>query len=615
MRDNLSDENQAHIYDHPNVANGKIYFESNGIPYLPTRSGYTFAGWRVSSGWSSVTASRLAAFLVKTDGSSHYVDEPTAFPIILTVQWSAVDSGGSDDFGSGNASGGENTAADPSTGNENDATDTTPAGAGSASVETTTNADGSTTVTETASSTETTTGRTTNADGSTTETAVTSAAFTVTTTASDGSSVTTATKTDSTTATTSVASSDGTTTATAVTNTTEKTTATVKAADGMTTTAVTETTGTKTVATTVGADGKTTGSGTVSTTSTITASDGSVSTTVTEGAIVVDTDARGTISEVTMAKTTTTAAETTDGSTGTVVEDERGNLISAKASVSAAAMEAALESGTPINVPVTVEPASVGGAGVNESPSIDIFLPPFNHNKLSVAEMPRVEIEVKQGGPGVVAFLRNPGGGLRLVRECRMGSVIVPVESSCKLVIADNTKSFNDVAAGSWYDDSVSFVTARGIFNGDSNTTFSPGGTMTRAMVAQVMYNYDRDSAAGDGNVFDDVAASDWYSAAVGWASETGIIGGYDGIYAPLDAITRQDLVTILYRYAKGAGYDVSAKAALSAYPDADDVGLRGRRGTMGGRHGHKRNGRWYAQPHRHHYPGPSRCNYDPFCQ
>ena len=68
--------------------------------------------------------------------------------------------------------------------------------------------------------------------------------------------------------------------------------------------------------------------------------------------------------------------------------------------------------------------------------------------------------------------------------------------------------------------------------------------------------------------------AGAWYATAVGWAAEQGIINGYNGEYAPLAAITRQDLVKILYYYAKQAGFDVSAGADvdLLAYADGADV-------------------------------------------
>ena len=141
-----------------------------------------------------------------------------------------------------------------------------------------------------------------------------------------------------------------------------------------------------------------------------------------------------------------------------------------------------------------------------------------------------------------------------------------------EVVIVDNTKTFTDVSEDSWYNEYVTFVTAREIFNGTGNGCFDPNSEMNRAMLAQVLYNFHRGAQAGDGTVFGDVAAEDWFNAAIGWAYENGIVNGYGDTFGATDSITRQDMATTLYRYAKAAGYDVSASADLAKFPDADGV-------------------------------------------
>ena len=145
------------------------------------------------------------------------------------------------------------------------------------------------------------------------------------------------------------------------------------------------------------------------------------------------------------------------------------------------------------------------------------------------------------------------------------------MEGSCDLVIADNAKAFPDVSAEAWYAPYVAFVTARGIFNG-TDRGFAPEGTMTRAMAAQVLYNLDRRSVSGVRADFADVSPDAWYADAVGWAAREGVIRGYGGAFSPDVPVSRQDLVTILYRYAKAAGYPIAAPADLSGFADADDV-------------------------------------------
>lgn len=438
-----------------------------------------------------------------------------------------------------------------------------------ATSETTTNTitadDGSTVQTETEKTVDTKT----NDDGSVTETVTEKTTTTVTD--PDGKVTATETVVETETTTNSVKNSDGTVTETE--QTVEKVTETVTAADGTKQTTVTETEETKELNTTTSADGKVSGTGTYSATSTVTV-DGKKTTAVTEGTVAVSTDDKGTVSEVTTAKTTTTApdgtktetvaviteAEMANGTTGKVVADEQGNTISAEASVSQAAVEAAAKSGAPIEIPVTVNAAS----GATVSISLEGA---GEGSKLWV------EIGTTETAPGNVAYLKLAEGVTKLLTTCKTGSVIVPVEGSCEVIVKDNSKSFSDVDAGAWYGDSVKFVTAREIFNGNGDSTFAPGATMNRAMAAQILYNLDGEAKAGDGTGFSDVTADDWFNGAVGWASGLGVINGYNGAYAPLDAVTRQDLVTILYRYAKQAGYNVSAGSVdLTAYADGAEV-------------------------------------------
>ena len=425
--------------------------------------------------------------------------------------------------------------------------------------------DGSQVTTETEKTVETKE----NDDGSVTEVVTETTKTTVTT--PDGSVSTTETAVETETTTNSVKNPDGTVTETE--QTVEKVTETVTGADGKVQTTVTETEETKELNTTTGADGKVSGTGTYSAKSTVTV-DGKATTAVTEGTVAVSTDDKGTVSEVTTAKTTTTApdgtktetvtviteAEMANGTTGKVVADEQGNTLSAEASVSQAALEAAVKSGEPIEIPVTVNAAS----GATVSISLEGA---GEGSKLWV------EIGTTETAPGNVAYLKLAEGVTKLLTTCKTGSVIVPVTGDCEVIVKDNSKSFTDVDGAAWYGESVKFVTAREIFNGTGNGMFAPAATMNRAMAAQILYNLDGSAKAGDGTSFSDVKADDWFNGAVGWASGLGVITGYDGAYSPLNAVTRQDLVTILYRYAKQAGYNVSAGSVdLTRYADGAEV-------------------------------------------
>ena len=276
-----------------------------------------------------------------------------------------------------------------------------------------------------------------------------------------------------------------------------------------------------------------------------------------------------------MEKTVTTENKTPDGSTGTVVKDEAGNILSQETTISQKEAEAARDEGRPAQAPLTVTP--VPEAVAESARTVQVNMPAVLYDKdgdgvVTVAEMPKVEIQVTYTGPGVVAKEKDANGNLTRIAECREGSVIVPVTGTGEIVIVDNTKTFNDVGATAWYSEYVTFVTAREIFNGVSPKYFSPDAAMNRAMLAQVLYNFARGAKAGDGTVFSDVSAGNWYNAAVGWAYENGVVNGYGGSFGAKNNITRQDMATILYRYAKQAGYDVSASASLGKFFDADSV-------------------------------------------
>ena len=452
--------------------------------------------------------------------------------------------------------------------------------------------DGSTTETVTGNTKDVTTNTVTNRDGSVTDTEAVKAtdSVTVTSTDADGNATTTATVTDtqSNTETTTVKNADGTSTASTETKETVTATETVTAADGSKSTTKTETVTETNLVLTTATDGTVSGTGTSTSTTVVTDDSGAVLSTTkveseiavstsTEGDLVTETKATTTVTDAegneTTQITTTTKAETEDGTTGTIVADENGTPIAAEASLSSTSIEKAQESGEPIRTPLLLEPAKSSSNFVPVQVDVPAGLLDRNgDNHVSVPEMPRMEIAVTGKGPGIVAMYHSADGHYTPVKECYEGSVIVPIAGNCQIVIMDNNKVFDDVTKNAWYEDAVTFVTAREIYNGYGNGNFGPDDSMTRAMAAQVLYNFDREAVGGDGSLFTDVDTADWFCSAIGWAYENGVANGYGDSYGALDQVTRQDLVTILYNYAKLIGYDVSADASVSAFSDAGDV-------------------------------------------
>ncbi|MGI6752241.1 MAG: S-layer homology domain-containing protein [Anaerovoracaceae bacterium] len=130
---------------------------------------------------------------------------------------------------------------------------------------------------------------------------------------------------------------------------------------------------------------------------------------------------------------------------------------------------------------------------------------------------------------------------------------------------------FNDVSQG-WYYDSVGYVYEKGIMSGVSDKLFSPNSNLTRGQLCQILYNMEG-APSVKGNRFTDVDDSAWYFKAVNWAATNDIVGGVgDGLFSPEKSITREQMVTILYRYADFKGYDVSDTVSLSDYSDADRI-------------------------------------------
>ena len=132
---------------------------------------------------------------------------------------------------------------------------------------------------------------------------------------------------------------------------------------------------------------------------------------------------------------------------------------------------------------------------------------------------------------------------------------------------------FLDVCSGDWFYDAVRYVVANGFMNGTSSTLFASNGTMTRAMLVTVLYRMAcSPSVRGLDMPFTDVRQG-WYHDAVLWAYSTGIVNGVSSTeFAPENLITREQMVTIFWRYMNHLGLDVSAPTDLNAFPDCGSV-------------------------------------------
>lgn len=132
--------------------------------------------------------------------------------------------------------------------------------------------------------------------------------------------------------------------------------------------------------------------------------------------------------------------------------------------------------------------------------------------------------------------------------------------------------TFADVPASAWYYNAVEYVYENGLMSGVSGGRFAPDDTLTRAMLVQTLYAMEgRPATASAG--FADVASGDWYASAVNWAAANGVVSGVSETgFGPNNALTREQLALILYRFAQYKGYDVTGTSDLAAYADGSSV-------------------------------------------
>jgi hypothetical protein len=133
--------------------------------------------------------------------------------------------------------------------------------------------------------------------------------------------------------------------------------------------------------------------------------------------------------------------------------------------------------------------------------------------------------------------------------------------------------NFRDIDPKRWSADAITFCVSNGIMNGNGDGSFEPFAKVSRGMMAQVLYNLDRDSAPGSTAQFTDGDKLLWFKDAVGWAADAGIVtGNPDGSFGVNEDIDREQAVTMFYRYANKIGLDTTQRATLASFPDAGSV-------------------------------------------
>lgn len=242
--------------------------------------------------------------------------------------------------------------------------------------------------------------------------------------------------------------------------------------------------------------------------------------------------------------TVTTTRKESNGTSSTTVTT--GGQSTAQVHIPADVVSSAVSRNRSVSLPL---PTLTASANARQAPAVTVDL----SGKKNVA----VEIPVKDAGYGTVAMLQKADGSLELLRNTipSDNGVTVSLSDGDTVKLVDNARTFADIPAAHWSSDSIDFVTSRQLFNGTSNTTFSPSVEMTRGMLWTVLARVDG---------MDTTSGSTWYEAGRTWAMASGISDGTN-VDAPH---TREQLVTMLWRYAGSPAVDYN----LSGYSDSHTV-------------------------------------------
>ena len=172
---------------------------------------------------------------------------------------------------------------------------------------------------------------------------------------------------------------------------------------------------------------------------------------------------------------------------------------------------------------------------------------------------------------GQLAVVVYPGGREEVIRKSAMDGdkMMLQLTESAQVKLVDYANPFSDVDSGAWYVSAVDFAAGRGLFDGVGGDSFAPGLTLSRGMLAAVLYRLEEPETLAGENLFADVPAGSWYTRSVAWAAETGIVTGYgNGAFGPEDNITREQLSTMLFRYAKLLDMRTGGRDDLTAFSD-----------------------------------------------
>jgi len=285
---------------------------------------------------------------------------------------------------------------------------------------------------------------------------------------------------------------------------------------------------------------------------------------------------------VTETTTTTEKVENEDGSTSETVsvvektEHTNGTVVNTESTtVTVTDAEGNVETVTESSVAVELSDEAVAENDTVTLPIEAVEVSETTTTTVSVSvpqasESVSIEIPVADVSETTVIVLVHEDGTEEVVQKTSMTEegLAFEVSENVTVKVVDNTKEFDDVDENDWYNRAVDFTSSRGILNGMGGAEFAPESNMTRGQLAQMLYALESKPEVTTEGTFADVNDI-WYSDAVEWAASNNIISGISGnMFGGEQDMTREQLVTFLYRYAGKPEYEASDKEFI----DSDSV-------------------------------------------
>lgn len=188
----------------------------------------------------------------------------------------------------------------------------------------------------------------------------------------------------------------------------------------------------------------------------------------------------------------------------------------------------------------------------------------YTVDKVTVTDADGKPVEVSPNGDGTYCFTQ-PSGAVTITVTFKVLTDVseCPRDASCPM------SGYTDLNMGEWYHDGIHYCLDEGLMDGVDAGMFAPNATTSRAMIVTILWRLQASPEVEATETFTDVSPDAWYAKAIAWAVAEGVADGYgEGLFGPNDAITREQLAAMLWRYAGSP----EAGGDLSAFADGDDT-------------------------------------------